>query len=197
VKQYGLIAAIAFFVGVGSFLIFRDRMVESPAKRHGTVVASDASDASVARDVSVSKQTRFRVHLYFADAEQRYLKSEERNITVSSDRVVDKARAMIHALILGPDSSLVRTIPEQTSLLALHVSKEGIAYVDFDRHIVEGHPKGTSSEVLTIFSIVNTLALNLPGIEAVCILVEGQEKRTLAGHVEIRFPFEPNLLMIK
>jgi hypothetical protein len=45
--------------------------------------------------------------------------------------------------------------------------------------------------------MVNTLALNIPEIEAVKILIEGREAKTLAGHIDIRRPFRANMLMIK
>jgi hypothetical protein len=41
------------------------------------------------------------------------------------------------------------------------------------------------------------LALNIPEVEAVKILIEGREAKTLAGHVDIRFSFRPDILMIK
>ncbi|MBW2566494.1 MAG: GerMN domain-containing protein [Deltaproteobacteria bacterium] len=53
------------------------------------------------------------------------------------------------------------------------------------------------SELFTIFSVVNTLALNIPEVDAVKILIEGREVKTLAGHMDIRSSFRPDLLMIK
>ena len=111
--------------------------------------------------------------------------------------VVDRARRIVSALIDGPEGPLTPTVPPETRLLALYVTQDGTAYADFDRAITEKHPGGTYSELLTIFSITNTLALNLPEIQAVKILIEGREAKTLAGHIDIRFPFRPNMLMIK
>jgi hypothetical protein len=63
--------------------------------------------------------------------------------------------------------------------------------------IRENHPAGTLSELFTVYSVVNSISLNVPEIEAIKILIEGQEATTLAGHVDIRFPLQPDILMIK
>jgi hypothetical protein len=44
---------------------------------------------------------------------------------------------------------------------------------------------------------VNSLILNIPEIETVRILVEGKEEATLAGHVDLRFPFQANMLFVR
>jgi len=41
---------------------------------------------------------------------------------------------------------------------------------------------GFSGEQLTVNSLVETLGVNVPGIQRVNILVEGQTRDTLAGH---------------
>jgi len=188
VKRYVLVAVLAVCLGTGSFLLYRYRPAQRPPDT-GQEVVPEAQ-------VSGQIPARWKAHIYFADAEQRYLTAEARAMT-SSDNVVDRAKAMAMALIEGPRTPLGRTIPEGVRLLALHVTEDGVAYVDLSREVRDRHPGGTLSELLTIFSIVNTLALNLPEVEAVKIVIDGQEEKTLAGHIDIRFPFQPDLLMIK
>ncbi len=50
---------------------------------------------------------------------------------------------------------------------------------------------------MTIYSMVNSLILNIPEIETVRILVEGKEETTLAGHVDLRFPLRANMLFVR
>jgi hypothetical protein len=69
--------------------------------------------------------------------------------------------------------------------------------VDFDRAVKNKHPGGALSELFTVFSVVNTLALSMPEVEAVKIMIEGREAETMAGHIDIRLPFRPDILMIK
>ena len=107
------------------------------------------------------------------------------------------SKVIIENLIRGPKKELVRTIPEGTTLNALYVTHDGTAYVDMSEAIKENHPGGSESELITIYSIVNSLILNIPEIDAVKILIEGNESMTLAGHVDLRFPFEANMLLIR
>ncbi|NVM23887.1 MAG: GerMN domain-containing protein [Desulfobacterales bacterium] len=142
------------------------------------------------------KSGRARVHLYFSDTDHRFLTTEDRSLAQPYS-AVERARSIVYALIDGPNGPLTPTIPAETRLLAIYVTQDGIACVDFNRAISEKHPGGSLSELLSIFSIVNTLALNIPEIKAVKILIEGDEAETLAGHIDIRSPFRPNMLMIK
>ncbi len=66
-----------------------------------------------------------------------------------------------------------------------------MAYVDFSEEIVEKHLSGSSAEISTIFSVVNSLAYNFDAIEKVFILIEGQERETLGGHINLSRPFLP------
>ena len=187
IRRYRMVAALAICIAIAGLLAY-------------CYTALWAPDAKKRREAEprrfVPKVAKARAHLYFSDADHRFLTSEDR-ILAQPDTVVERARGMVCALIDGPQGPLTPIIPVETKLLALYVTQEGIAYVDFDRAISEKHPGGTLSELLTIFSIVNTLALNVPEIDAVKILIEGREAKTLAGHIDIRFPFRPNLLLIK
>jgi len=50
-----------------------------------------------------------------------------------------------------------------------------------------------TTELLTIYTIVDALTENLPVVRSVRILVDGKEVDTLAGHVDLRRPLEKNL----
>jgi spore germination protein GerM len=139
---------------------------------------------------------KHRVHLYFSDEDGGYLAAEERVLSLPED-IVGKATTLVQALIRGPETSLRPTIPEKTDLLAVYVTHKGIAYVDFDDTIRREHPGGTFAELLTIFSVVNTLCLNVPDVYAVKILIGGREQKTLSGHIDIERPLKANLLMLK
>jgi spore germination protein GerM len=64
--------------------------------------------------------------------------------------------------------------------------------LDFSRELQTNHSGGSAGELLTVYSIVNTLAENIHGISRVQILVEGNEVETLAGHLDLREPLSPN-----
>ena len=139
---------------------------------------------------------RIIVHLYFSDSDNAFLVSEERSLSASISPETLGFQIM-NALLEGPKQTLEPTIPEGTLLRGFYILKNRTAYVDLSRELQEHHPGGAKSELLTIYSMVNSLILNIPEIETVKILVEGKEETTLAGHVDLRFPFRANMLFIR
>lgn len=136
------------------------------------------------------------VQLYFSDKSNSFLTSEERTL-VHSDNPAAFAKIIIEALIDGPREGFMRTIPAGTIIRALYATLDGTVYVDISNVIKDSHPGGIKSELFTIYSIVNSLILNIPGIDAVKILIGGRESTTLAGHIDLSFPFKANMLLIR
>ena len=75
--------------------------------------------------------------------------------------------------------------------------KEEVAFLNFSKEISERHPGGSSAELQTIYSIVNTVTLNFPDIKKVQLLIEGKKVNTLAGHIDISFPLSQDKDLIK
>ena len=136
------------------------------------------------------------IHLYFTDAENAYLTAEDMVVAQPADTKA-LGTVIVEALIDGPRKSFVRTIPQGTSLRAFHLAENGTAYVDLSKEVKENHTGGAKSELMTIYSLVNSIVLNMPEIDAVKILIDGQEETTLAGHIDLRYPFKANMLLIR
>lgn len=60
-----------------------------------------------------------------------------------------------------------------------------LAVIDLRSTFVNQHPSGVEVETLTLRSIVATLHANVPQIEQVRFLVDGQARETLAGHADL------------
>ena len=135
------------------------------------------------------------VFLYFMDTEELRLVTERRTISQAAN-TVEQIKLTVAGLIEGPPptSALIRTIPEETEVREVFLDEKGCAYVDFSRAISQNHPGGTTGELVTIASIVNTLTANFPeDVQKVRILIGGKEAKTIAGHIDISrpiFPFE-------
>ncbi len=136
------------------------------------------------------------VYLYFAEKDNSSLKAEKRLIHVSGSPE-SYGRTIVENLISGSLEGLMRTIPESTDLRAFYIAADGTGYADFSPEIREKHPGGISMELLTIYSIVNSLILNIPEIDRLKILIGGMESLTLAGHIDIRAPLIPDMLFVK
>jgi germination protein M len=130
------------------------------------------------------------VVLFFPAEEDSLLHREEREIW-SSPSVVEEARQVVEELLQGSKNGYLSPFPPETSLREIFLTQEGIAYVDFSREMQENHLHGSSAEMSTVFSIVNSLTYNFKPIKKVFILVEGEEKETLGGHISLAQPFLP------
>jgi spore germination protein GerM len=139
----------------------------------------------------------FPTYLYFADTKNEFLVGEQRSLPAYDDPVTH-CRLIIEELIKGPGGSdLIKTIPGGTNLRAVYITSDKTAYVDLTKEITSGHIGGVRSELMTVYSIVNTLVLNVSEVEQVNLLIEGQEAETLSGHIDIRVPLKADMLLIR
>lgn len=134
---------------------------------------------------------QIEVKLYFPDKMAEKLHLEKRTLDVVGKAV---GRASINALIDGPKTDLSPTMPDGTKLLNIYI-KNGTGFVDFSDEFIENHPGGSTGELMTLYSIVNTLT-EYKSIDDVQILVEGQSGETL-GNIILDRPLERNEDLIK
>jgi spore germination protein GerM len=136
------------------------------------------------------------VLLYFSDSEGEYLIGEKRKILKKSD-MKEEVKEAIHELIIGPKGKLIPTLPPRTKLLTLQINDVGLAKVNFTLALSKDHPGGSSAEMMTVYSIVNSLSFNFPQIKRVQILIEGKPIETIAGHLSLRQPISSKPDLIK
>ena len=134
--------------------------------------------------------------LYFSDRDGEYLIGEKRRITKKPD-LKEEAKEAIIELIKGPREPLTPTLPPRTKCLNLRLDEKGVAVVNFNKALSKDHPGGSSAEIMTTYSIVNSLTLNFPKIKQIQILVEGKPIETIAGHLSLKQPISPNPSLIK
>jgi len=131
----------------------------------------------------VPTEEMVEVNLYFSDSQVMYLEPEKRKIS----QIPSLARQAVVELIKGPENSeLYTTIPKETQVNEVYIADD-IVYVDLSEEIFKNHPGGSSGELMTVYSIVNTLT-EIPPIKGVQILVGGNEKNSLVGHIDISMP---------
>ena len=126
--------------------------------------------------------------LYFSDDQAMYLQGEKRMVTVEKGQEAQQIPvAVVDELIAGPtDKNLYPTIPPEAKLLDIKI-EAGIAYVNFSEELRTKHSGGSTGEIMTVSSVVNSLT-ELDGIEAVQILINGETQETLVGHLDISGP---------
>ena len=137
------------------------------------------------------------VLLYFSSADGRSLLAEPRLI---DDCELDEEcmSKTVRALIAGPSGSadMVPILPPRTNLRKLTVAGS-LVQVDFSRDLIDAHPGGTQSELLTVYGLTDTLTANFPHLRQVQIFVEGAPVPTLKGHVDLRQPVNPDFSFVE
>lgn len=117
--------------------------------------------------------------VYFGDDNAEFLEKEIRRVQLSPGQ--SQLAAVVQELIRGPqEPGHAKTIPEGTKLLGLEV-KDGVAWVNFSREIQTKHWGGSAGEILTTFSVVNSLT-EFKEVKAVQFQVEGQVYDSIWGH---------------
>jgi spore germination protein GerM len=135
------------------------------------------------------------VTLYFSDQEAEFLIGEKREIG-KKEEVEEEAQEAIRELIKGPKGRLLPTLPSRTELLSLQLDDKGTAKANFSRTLSKDHPGGSSAEMMTVYSVANTLIINFPVIKRVQFLVEGKEIESITGHLSLGRPIasKPDLI---
>jgi spore germination protein GerM len=139
----------------------------------GPVPPEEAGEVETVRDVT----------LYFGSNDAATLVPEYRQIA-STSRLLENLRRVIEAVIHGPEEGGVATVPPSVRVRAVYVHDK-TAFLDFSREIVDEFVGGSAAEYILVASIVQTVCGNFPEVEAVRILVEGEELDTLGGHFRI------------
>ncbi|MFO7812069.1 MAG: GerMN domain-containing protein [Pelovirga sp.] len=126
------------------------------------------------------------VSLYFAEPEGRYLARETAIISDCEDDR-DCVRALLEQLIIGPRGDNMRVLPTATRIEGVELEND-LVRINFSRHLVDHHPGGSMTELLSIYSLINSLSESFPYLRQMQILVEGEVRQTLKGHVRIDHP---------
>ena len=132
-----------------------------------------------------------RVTLFYVTEDGMGLTGHQSSIEPGADAST-LARAIVSEQLADAPEPFRSPFPNGTRMRSLFLSEDGNAFVDLSREITENHSGGSLDELFTVYSLVNALAINVPDISAVQIMVESQEVDTLAGHIDLRQPLEPN-----
>jgi hypothetical protein len=156
---------------------------------------SPSAPAAAAEEEAARVERRINVKLFLQAPDRTGLAIEERAVTFSSD-LAGQVRAVVEELIQGSKSGLQPTLAPQTRVLEVFVSPRGVAYVDLSKEAQGLSEGGSEAELITVYSIVNSLTANFPAIKRVQILVEDKPATTLAGHVDLTHPLPPDMTLL-
>lgn len=96
-------------------------------------------------------------------------------------------------LLNGPVGEFDEPLPEGTVINSVRVDND-LAVVDLNDIFVNALPSGSSAEMLAVYSIVNTVAVNFPQIARVKLTVEGADRAKL-HHLDLSDPLPPDFTL--
>jgi hypothetical protein len=152
----------------------------------GALATAAPSSEATATDDDLATAT-----LFYISEDGMRLVGFERRLERHPDPAA-QARIIVEAQLAEPPTVLLSPIPPGTKLRAFYLSGQD-AFVDLSAEVALGHSGGSLEELFTVYAIVNAVTTNIPAINAVQILVNGQEVDTLVGHVDLQHPLALNL----
>lgn len=179
--------AIAIFALAAAWVIFWGLPKWYGARQ----IQPPAADAGAASSAPGSAVRRITATLFSVSDDGLSLVPVQREVPFGSS-IGDQARAIIEAQLSLPPP-LLAAIPLDTKLREIFVTERGDAFVDLSGDVSTKHTGGSLDEILTVYTIVDALTVNLPAILRVQILVDGKEVDTLAGHVDLRHPLAKSM----
>jgi hypothetical protein len=134
------------------------------------------------------------VTLFVATDSDGTLRKTQVTVPLPAERS-ERDRAVLRALLgqyLKSPSS--HPIGPGADVREVYLMGDDTAIVDMNTVFAEAHPSGVLAEELTVASIVVTLNANDSKIARVKLLINGQERDTLAGHADLRRFYEASNL---
>jgi hypothetical protein len=156
-------------------------------KRHAARPSVAVEPAHVAPPATGPKE---QVTLYVAYDDPGILVARGASIPLPQGRQ-ERAQEVLQALLaryLEEDSS--HPIPAGSEIRNVYLVDPGMAVIDANAALADRHRSGVLVEELTVISLVQTLSANVPGINRVKILVDGEGRETLAGHADLSNLFD-------
>lgn len=141
-----------------------------------------------------SAQRSIKVKLFFEAQGGGGLVLEERDVPFAGD-LARQVEIAVEELVKGPHEALLPPLPAETRVLGAFVTRAGVAYVNLSKEARTGGA-GTRTELLSVFSVVNSLTSSFPAVKRVQLLVDDRPAETLWGHIDLNRPLSPDLTQL-
>lgn len=141
---------------------------------------------------AANKVSMRQVRLYY-ESPRMLLAPEGRNIALPESAAA-AIPVVVRELMKGPaaNSQLVRLFPADTVVRATYLLPGGTVIVDLGGNtLTQGWGTGSHQELLSLYSLVQTLTANFADARRVRVLVNGTPAETLAGHISLAKSLEP------
>jgi spore germination protein GerM len=156
-------------------------------KWHGRA-KGPAKTAAESSPLFTGKETKIKVRLPFPAKDKPGFAVQSADIYQTSSQAAQLKQAL-NRLFEGPVApGASPAFPAGFKYREVFVTDKGLAVIDLDADSVKALPGGTTSEFVALYGIVKTALDNFREIKRVQILVDGEAKESLAGHMDISGP---------
>jgi hypothetical protein len=180
----GIVVVFALAAWIASSVLER---VVSPVAVPSTAPAPAAPAASVPHIIAT---------LYYGTPDGQALAAVKREVPLG-EGPREQGRQILESELEDAPAPYLSLLPRGTTLRAFYITDRGDAFVDLSVEASTLHPGGSTHELLTVYAIVNAVTANLTSIERVQILIDGRQADSLAGHVDLRRPFERDTVLVR
>lgn len=126
-----------------------------------------------------------QISVLIAYDEDRALRWRETTISLPEERglqVREVLRAVLAQYLQDPSP---HPLGKGTDIKDVYLIGDDTAVVNMTPQFADNHPSGILLEEMTLYSLMESLRVNVPGITRVKFLVDGRERETLAGHLDL------------
>ncbi len=156
---------------------------------HGKMQADRASETTfVPAPPTSAGPAGVTAVLFYPRADFRELDSFSIDLPDDRGRLPVWVSALIGALSKAPSPDVVAVFPPGLLPSSVFLDSQRNLYIDFPGAPLSGIAAGVERETMTIEALLQTVGANVPGVRSVKILVDGRDRETLFGHVDLRQP---------
>jgi hypothetical protein len=98
--------------------------------------------------------------------------------------------SILDALLNGPVGAFEQTVPDGTDVNDVRIEGNQVT-IDFNSAFADAMLSGSSAEMLAVYAVVNTVAVNFPKIQNVKLNISGNTGAVL-NHLDLSEPLQPD-----
>lgn len=186
-RFYALIVLAVVAAGIVYLQVLTRRVGSQNAEREEGNARARLTEAALSSE-SGPQQT---VTLFIPASDQSVLIQEPRRIALAAGNE-DRIRQIFLALNESSRRTQNGAAQPGAELRSVFIAPDGTAYLDLSSGSLPGLTPGIGSETQAIYSIVDSIAVNVPVVRRMKFLIQGQEVDTLYGHVDLTQAFVPD-----
>lgn len=126
-----------------------------------------------------------QIRILVAYDDDRALRWRETESVMPQDRALRAEEVLRAVLAQYTQSPSPHPLSRSAKIEEVFLAGDNTLLVNTNSAFADNHPSGIITEELTIASLIETISANVPGIERVKLLVDGRERETLAGHLDL------------